>query len=114
MQRFKTCAAADHGTDLYGITSEQMVQHVADNADHNLCTLDGNNTFHGMAIIASITPSTGAMSKAIARKKVSIDELRKIGRIPVYHHKTNDLVLSRIKYHSLNIVPVRTICNIGY
>ena len=31
------------------------IQYVADNVDHNICTLDGHGTFHGMGIIAAIT-----------------------------------------------------------
>ena len=34
-------------------------QHVADNVDHNLCTLDGKNTFHGMGIIRIATTKNG-------------------------------------------------------
>ena len=34
-------------------------QHVADNVDHNLCTLDGKNTFHGMVIIQIATNENG-------------------------------------------------------
>ena len=28
---------------------------MSDNVDHNVCTLDGNDTFHGMGIIAVTT-----------------------------------------------------------
>jgi len=31
-------------------------QFVADNVDHNICTTDGQNTFHGVGIIAVSTP----------------------------------------------------------
>ena len=34
-----------------------VTQWVADNVDHNVCTLDGNDTFHGMEIIAATTHS---------------------------------------------------------
>ena len=30
-----------------------FTQFCADNIDHNVCTLDGNNTFHGMGMIAA-------------------------------------------------------------
>ena len=36
-----------------GLTPGHFVQYVADNVDHNVCTLDGQNTFHGMGIIGS-------------------------------------------------------------
>ena len=40
-----------------------FLQWSADNVDHNSRTLDGRNTFHGMGIIAAVTPpvkNTGA------------------------------------------------------
>ena len=41
-----------------GLTPGHFVQYVADNVDHNVCTLDGHNTSHGMEIIAAVTPAT--------------------------------------------------------
>ena len=52
--RFGQNAAADQGTDIPEHSS-QFVQYAADNVDHNIRTLDGNNTFHGMGIIAMVT-----------------------------------------------------------
>ena len=51
-------------------------QHVADNVDHNLCTLDGKNTFHGMGIIqvSSSNDTVSREEKSIKRfglKRVS-------------------------------------------
>jgi hypothetical protein len=48
------------------------VQYVADNADHNLCTLDGKGTFHGMGIIAAITPASKKENFFNERRKVSV------------------------------------------
>ena len=52
------------------LDSFSFVQHIADNADHNTCTLDGNGTFHGMAIIAAITPHTKRAYPDVPRGKV--------------------------------------------
>jgi len=30
-----------------------FAQYVADNIDHNVCTIDGYNTFHGMGMITA-------------------------------------------------------------
>lgn len=38
------------------VSSNSFVQWVRDNVDHNLATLDGKKTFHGMGIIAAATP----------------------------------------------------------
>ena len=56
MQRFERSAAFLHGIHIEGINNESFLQHVTDNADHNLRTIDGLNTFHGMEIIAIVTP----------------------------------------------------------
>ena len=54
--RFEMSAACSQGTDILGITPGHFVQFVADNADHNVRTLDRIGTFHGMKIIAALTP----------------------------------------------------------
>ena len=48
-------AAVTQGTCIPNHTSA-FVQYVADNVDHNLRTLDGNDTFHGMGLIATVYP----------------------------------------------------------
>lgn len=59
VQQFEENAALSHGTDIPNFES-QFVQYVADNVDHNIRTLDGNDTFHGMGMIAAITPGTNS------------------------------------------------------
>ena len=54
MQKFEQTAALSYGTDIPNFSS-QFVQYVA---DHNTATLDGKETFHGMGMIAAITPGT--------------------------------------------------------
>ena len=68
VQRFGQNATVDQGSDIPNHTSE-FLQYVADNVDHNIRTLDGNDTFHGMGIIASVTPGT-KHSQLVPRKKV--------------------------------------------
>ena len=57
------------------ISSGSFVQWSADNVDHNCRTLDGKGTFHGMGIIASVTPSIPSASTVVGRgsygKKIS-------------------------------------------
>ena len=77
MQRFEKNAAQSHGTDIPNLTTE-FVQYVADNENHNICTLDGHDTFHGMGIIAAITPRTRS-EQPIPRAK---DELSWMYRTP--------------------------------
>ena len=53
---------------------------MADNGDHNVCTLNGLNTFHGMGIIATIKPKVNS-SIIVPKKIVSKDFLIQVGRI---------------------------------
>jgi hypothetical protein len=53
---FERCAAITTNTEL-NIQPNSVVQYVADKADHNLRTIDGKGTFHGMGKITAITPS---------------------------------------------------------
>lgn len=52
--RFSKCAANFRGTNIS--TAGRFGQFVADNVDHNLRTLDGRGTYHGMGIIVAVTP----------------------------------------------------------
>lgn len=66
VQKYERSAAVHHGTDLPGLTPDTFVQHIADNVDHNIRTLDGFNTFHGIGIIATATPGIQS-SKAVQK-----------------------------------------------
>ena len=57
---------------------------MADNVDHNIRTIDGLNTFHGMGIIATVTPSTQSTSK-VPRISVTMEDVAAVGRINIRH-----------------------------
>ena len=63
-------------------TDETLMQYVADNVDHNLCTLDGSNTFHGMGIIATITPKTNKINR-VPKSLVSSKDIVDIANIEI-------------------------------
>lgn len=80
VQIFQYSAAVTQGTDILGFTPGRFIQFVADNVDHNIRTLDGLNTFHGMRIIAGLTPASDQSSQVI-RATVSTDELVLAGKV---------------------------------
>lgn len=82
---FEKCSAATRGTDIPGLTEGHFVQYVADNVDHNLCTIDGKGTFHGMGIIACITPSVTSATK-VPRINVTMKDLEEVGQINIRHY----------------------------
>lgn len=73
-QRFESNAAVSQGLNIPGDLSQSFIQYVADNVDHNLRTLDGNNTFHGLCIICGISPSTNATNPNKKRSCVSRED----------------------------------------
>ena len=72
---------------LATLPNNSFVQWSADNVDHNLATLDGKGTFHGMGIIASVTPSG------------SIEQFKDIKRL-----KKRCLLSEVTKHKGVNIV----------
>ncbi|GFO48677.1 hypothetical protein PoB_007518200 [Plakobranchus ocellatus] len=66
VQCFEQCAASSQGTDLFGVSSDSFIKFLADNVDHNLSSLEGLGTFHGMGIIGAATPSE-KLSRLIRR-----------------------------------------------
>ena len=60
VQKFERSAAFHQGTEIEGIDNESFIQHIADNVDHNIRTIDGLNTFHKMSIIVAFIPGVTA------------------------------------------------------
>ena len=79
VQTFGKNAAVTQGTGIPNHTSE-FARYVADNVDHNVRTLDGNDTFHGMGLIATVTPGT-KQTQVILRRKVNPTEVSVCGQI---------------------------------
>ena len=110
VQRFGKNAAVDQGTDIPNHTSE-FVQYVVDNVDHNIRTLDGNDTFHGMGIIASVTPGT-KHNQLVPRAQVNPDDVSLTGRIQIQHQgsvtqgieiKYNNIVIKKARDPTANL-----------
>ena len=82
VQAFEKCSALAQGldTEVAQSNSERVVQFIADNVDHDIATLDGHGTFHGMGIVAAITPAINS-EKLIRRTKVSTNDILQVGRI---------------------------------
>ena len=104
VKKFEHNAALEHGIDICNIEQSQpFIQYVADNVDHNLRTLDGKGTFHGMGIIATITPAA-KFNLSIPRKKIATNasqELARVGKIKIYFHKEERSGLTALQYQQL-------------
>ena len=82
----RALAAVTQGIDIPGFTSKHTMQYIADHVDHNLVTVDGAGTFHGMGIIAAVTPGTQA-KKQIFKANVTAADIDAVGRSNIRYFK---------------------------
>ena len=77
------------------------LQYVADNVDHNIHTLDGKGTFHGMGIIAAVWPDKPPTTQ-VSRISVSAEDIASVGRIERKHvtplYTPDSLMYNRVEY----------------
>ena len=99
VHKFERNAVLSHGTDIPNFTSES-IQYAADNVDHNIRTLDGNDTFHSMGMIAAITPGTKT-SNPILRAEVKFSDIAKVGRVPIQYHREERSAVVYQKLHDM-------------
>lgn len=85
VQMYERSAAVAQKLDLCGFTPGHFIQYVADNADHNVQTIDGRGTFHGMGIIACVTPQIKHAS-VIPRIKVTAKDIADVGHINIVQY----------------------------
>jgi hypothetical protein len=81
VKRFLQNAALTQGVELDGMFGESCVQFVADNVDHNIRTLDGQGTFHGMGMIAAVTPATRTVRRIKRDTTINAKHVEAAGRI---------------------------------
>ena len=83
MLNFEACAADQLCTDLHDVDIDSFLHFVADNVDHNIDTIDGLNTFHGMGIIACVTNAKKCRLPAIKRTTIKSTEIVKTGKFEI-------------------------------
>lgn len=106
VQKYERNAATTSSLDT-SVMPNQFVQYVADNVDHNVCTIDGHATFHGMGMIAAVTPG-GHFSRTVKRAVVTSDDVIRAAKINVTHwNQPHDL--NKVEYKSIlgSLAPVK-------
>ena len=102
VQRYERSCAASQTNDVPDFTPGDYIQYMADNVDHNLRTLNGFDTFHGMGIIGTITPAKKA-TRPIPRISVTSEDLLAVGRIDIKHRSSTCTGLHSLVYEKLCI-----------
>ena len=102
VQLFERSASVCMGTDIPNLTPDRVVQYAADNVDHNTITIDGLNTFHGMGMIATITPGT-KRSFHVPRITVPTEEICSIGHVNIKHFTLGSMSIRSLSYRPLSV-----------
>ena len=87
VQRYERSAAVAHGSHTTTNSEDNFIQFIADNVDHNIATLDGIATFHGIGIIATITPKPQVCLPPIPKLQVTAEDIAAIGHINIDYFK---------------------------
>ena len=92
---FQMNAAMEQGTDLVSVNPKtSWIQFAVDNVDHQIRTLHGTVTFHGMGIINAAAPGT-KVSKSVRRDtNVTLHRVASVGRVPVHFYNPSALHVS--------------------
>ncbi len=101
VKKFEKCASVINMLDQYAFSDHQFVQFSADNADHNLCTIDGKGTFHGMGMIASSTPASTYLSPPIERRQVTNKEIMDASQINIKYYNKQCTGLAKMNFEVL-------------
>ena len=96
VHRYETAAAVTRGVSESGTSqSKSFKQFIADNVDHDVRTIDGKGTFHGMGIMSGSTPEI-KKEHIIKRRHVSPEEYRDLAKINVLYYKARPLSKSLV------------------
>lgn len=106
VQKYERSASVAKGTEMPELCNNNFVQYSCDNVDHNLRTLDGKGTFHGMGIIAMVTPGAKSNRK-IQRVNVTSEDIANIGRIDIHHFLSDRDALESMCYQPLEDPNIR-------
>jgi len=83
VKMFERSASVAQGTQIPNLTTNNFVQYSGNNVDHNVRSLDGKGTFHGMGIIAMVTPGAPS-ARRIPRVKVTSENIASVGQIRIH------------------------------
>ena len=105
--RFEKNAAACVAPDMIGtdtISENTALLFAADNVDHNILTIDGKGTFHGMGMIVALTPGQRSVH-AIPRHKITDLIIPEDAKVTITDYNRSRYARESIKFQDLPIFP---------
>ena len=73
---------------------------VAPDVDHNILTIDGRGSFHGMGMIAATTPDT-QITHPIPRKKVSLLNVKEMAQVDIIAYRFSNYACRHVMFETL-------------
>ena len=101
VKQFERSASIARADDIPHYFPGQFIQYVADNVDHNVSSLDGKDTFHGMGIIATVTPCARERKIEVQKASVSAEEIAAIGHVQIRHFTVVKYSMQSLCYEPL-------------
>lgn len=104
VRKFKYCATISNNQieNQQSASRSPVTKYVADNVDHNLCTLDGKGTFHGMGMISIDSMSGKRSERRIARTNVNTEDVKKVGGVEIIQYSDDVEDKFFVKYTKLS------------
>ena len=103
MQRFEMNAANCAAPNMFGKDIDELnkaLLFAADNVDHNILTIDGKGTFHGMGMIAALTPGQET-DLSIPRHKTTKLNIVEKSKVVIIDHRFAKHVRRDITFREL-------------
>ena len=106
VKTFELPAAFDQNTELVEVGSDSCIQFVADNVEHQIRTLDGTGTFHGMGIIIAATPGSKVSKPVRGDSYATPETVSAIKKFPIryFHPSAVDLTLAMTFWKSSELI----------
>lgn len=101
VRKFRYCATISKDQNEQPVLQNLVTKFVADNVDHNLCTIDGKGTFHGMGMISIDSASENQSERKIARVKATIEDVKKVSSVKIIQYSEDTEDDLSIKYTKL-------------
>jgi len=105
VQKFERCATVAQVAEVDVLNPDQVMQFMGDNVDHDVRTLDGHGTFHGMGIVAAFTPSM-VVDKPVQRTSVSEEDILKVGKISIRYVVSHHTSKPPLTYKELTAMEI--------
>ena len=81
--------------------SDILVLFSGDNVDHNILTIDGKGTFHGMGMIAALTPGRKTMH-LVKRQNITELNIVEMSKVDIIEYRFATHTLQNIKFQELS------------